>query len=240
MIAKLDKIKLPSWVKFKYNYFVISDIHGRYKKFKKLLSIKPDNSKVILLGDFVDRGDQNLAVIKYLLNKDYILIKGNHDIALYYTLYPNKITELQENKLAHAITYKTDGLITLKELESVPKNTYATLYKKMKTFHLDGSLLFVHSGVYPNNIKESLNCKDGIAMCLYEDIYKYHPVWAGDAFGYPELTINNKKILIVHGHTPSSHIKECFNSTHICCDLYGKKMMGLFFDKNGSIQPYIC
>lgn len=242
MIKKLDWIKLPSWVTFEKDYFVLSDIHGRFNKFKELMLIKPEGTKTIILGDYTDRGCQNLKVIKSLIDKNFILLKGNHDIALYYTLYPEKASDFEEIVFSNEITYNNGGDITIKELKSSPRELYSNFYSKLKTYYIDDSLLFVHSGVYPDNVKESLEVEDGISMCLYNEVYKFHPVWAGQVFGYPKIEINNKRMLVIHGHTPTK-IEDCFKKTHVCCDIGMKSMMGLLF-KHGKtangIRPYIC
>ena len=242
MIKKLDWIKLPPWITFEKDYFVVSDIHGRFNKFKELMSSKPEGTKTIILGDYTDRGHQNVKVIKSLLNKNFIMLKGNHDIALYYTLYPEKATEFEEVVFSNQITYNYGGDKTVQELEDESYDLYEQFYRKLKTYYIDDSLLFVHSGVYPENVKDSLDSEDGIAMCLYNNIYGFHPVWAGQIFGYPKIQLNNKRMLVIHGHTPTK-IENCFKKTHVCCDIGMKFMMGLLF-KHGKtangIRPYIC
>ena len=69
-------------------YFVTSDIHGFYTPFISALNEagfdeNDDNSKLIICGDLLDRGDEAVAVQDYilrLLRKDMVvLIKGNHE-----------------------------------------------------------------------------------------------------------------------------------------------------------------
>lgn len=65
---------------------VISDIHGCYDEFNSLLEkakYMPNQDKLILLGDYVDRGMKSKQVIEKIqfLKKEYgaIVLKGNHD-----------------------------------------------------------------------------------------------------------------------------------------------------------------
>lgn len=75
----------------KKTLYVVSDSHGHYTELKNAL-IKSgfnednDNHLLIVLGDYFDRGRENLEVYKYLTdlqNKGRcIVVKGNHDIML--------------------------------------------------------------------------------------------------------------------------------------------------------------
>lgn len=242
MITKLDWIKLPEWVEFDQDYFVVSDIHGNFNKFKELMQARPSNTRTVILGDYTDGGYQNVKVLKSIYDKSFILLKGNHDIALYYTLYPHKATEFDEIVLSNQITYNHGGERTLQELQDEPSDFYEKVYSKMKTYHLDKSLLFVHSGVYPDNIKESLHTEDGVAMCLMQSVYGFHPVWSGEIYGYPKMKYKGYRLLVVHGHTPTL-VQDCIQTNHICCDVKGRKLMALLFRRGktaNGVRQYIC
>lgn len=64
--------------------YVVSDIHGCYDKLQKLLEIISfsNDDLLILAGDYVDRGKQNIEILRWLARKpkNVIAIKGNHDI----------------------------------------------------------------------------------------------------------------------------------------------------------------
>ena len=57
--------------------FAIGDIHGCFDSLKELIesNIKLDkNDKLILLGDYIDRGNKSKKVVDYIINlqeKDY-------------------------------------------------------------------------------------------------------------------------------------------------------------------------
>lgn len=64
--------------------YVISDIHGYYEVFQAMLE-KIDfkeHDLLILAGDYLDRGSQNIEMMKWLENKpeNVIALKGNHDM----------------------------------------------------------------------------------------------------------------------------------------------------------------
>ena len=64
---------------------VIGDIHGHYTRFKSLyakLNVT-DDDLVIFLGDYIDRGSENLLMIRWIMresqNDNIIALRGNHE-----------------------------------------------------------------------------------------------------------------------------------------------------------------
>ena len=64
--------------------YVMSDIHGCYDAFIKMLQKInfSETEQLILLGDYIDRGNQNIEMLRWLENvpDNVLLIKGNHDV----------------------------------------------------------------------------------------------------------------------------------------------------------------
>ena len=64
--------------------YVISDIHGCYDEFIKMLDKihLSENDKLYLAGDYIDRGKDSLAMLRWLENcsANVFPIKGNHDV----------------------------------------------------------------------------------------------------------------------------------------------------------------
>jgi serine/threonine protein phosphatase 1 len=65
---------------------VISDIHGCYDTFVALLKkikFSPKTDRLLLLGDYVDRGNQSKEVLEYVMRMvgsgEAIALRGNHD-----------------------------------------------------------------------------------------------------------------------------------------------------------------
>lgn len=62
--------------------YVVSDIHGCYEEFKKLLEVIDfsDTDELYILGDMMDRGPEPMKLIQYLMLYPNIYpILGNHD-----------------------------------------------------------------------------------------------------------------------------------------------------------------
>lgn len=66
------------------NTYVISDIHGCYDDFISMLEQIDfsENDQLILAGDYIDRGNKNFEMLKWIENAPYnvLLVKGNHDV----------------------------------------------------------------------------------------------------------------------------------------------------------------
>lgn len=58
--------------RFQGRTIVISDIHGALKTYQKLLKkvdYKPGKDRLILLGDLVEKGDQSLATLHFIMKQ---------------------------------------------------------------------------------------------------------------------------------------------------------------------------
>lgn len=66
----------------RYTY-VISDIHGQYDAFIKMMELIDftDNDELYIVGDIIDRGDGGLDLIKWISHHDNVLpMLGNHEL----------------------------------------------------------------------------------------------------------------------------------------------------------------
>lgn len=62
--------------------YVVSDLHGCYDDFIKMLKLINfnDSDELYILGDVIDRGTNSLKIIDYIVCKpNIILLKGNHE-----------------------------------------------------------------------------------------------------------------------------------------------------------------
>lgn len=99
----------------------MSDIHGQYNLFvKRIEQIKPlleDDNKLILLGDFIDRGNKSFECLKlaFDLEQEFgkekvIVLKGNHEVWFEEFLFLNEDVWLAEDK-----DFFTSGTFLTKE-----------------------------------------------------------------------------------------------------------------------------
>ena len=62
--------------------YVMSDIHGKYDKFIKMLELIEfsESDELYILGDIFDRGENSILIFDYVLtHKNIHLIRGNHE-----------------------------------------------------------------------------------------------------------------------------------------------------------------
>lgn len=62
--------------------YVISDVHGCFEEFKELLKVInfSDSDELYILGDMIDRGEEPIKLVQYLM--------------LYPNIYPSEITNI--------------------------------------------------------------------------------------------------------------------------------------------------
>ena len=74
--------------------YIISDIHGCKKQYLELLKkLKfSERDHLYILGDSVDRGEDSIEVLRYIMKqKNITYILGNHDYILYLFIMLNII-----------------------------------------------------------------------------------------------------------------------------------------------------
>ena len=62
--------------------YIISDIHGEFDLFIKLLKTInfTEDDKMIICGDIIDKGPNSIKLLKYIKNKsNMIFLLGNHE-----------------------------------------------------------------------------------------------------------------------------------------------------------------
>lgn len=190
--------------------FVISDIHGHYNELVKLMEYH-NNELILFLGDYIDRGNQSLEVLKNVMElvrqNKAIAIKGNHE-------------ELFLDFLNHPLLAKSYMLgVGSKTIESllgiIPnENTDAEsivvnirkmypeiicFFESLPVYVEMDKYLFVHAGINPNLLHWSESSESDM-------------LWIREEF-YQNPNNTNKKI--VFGHTPTFKIRNNFDDSSI-------------------------
>lgn len=69
--------------------YCISDLHGRYDRYEKVLDKIQDTDELYVLGDCIDRGKEGLKILKDIKARNNVhLILGNHELLLLDALFP--------------------------------------------------------------------------------------------------------------------------------------------------------
>lgn len=176
----------------KKRLFAIGDIHGCFKSFRELVERKikiKKSDKLILLGDYIDRGNQSREVIDYIIKlqkKDYDIISliGNHESMMLDALDNDELLSAWIQNGGSA-TLESFGIMSLKQLDKL----YVDFFKGLQFYYLFNNFLFVHAG-FNDEISNP-----------FED--KYRMIWSRRE-KYKNPILKNK--IIIHGHSPISEL----------------------------------
>ena len=154
--------------------YAMSDIHGHYEAMKKRMEqmrplLQKGNSRLILLGDYIDRGDKSYQCLKlaYDLEQEFgsdkvIVLKGNHEVWFEEFLFKNEDVWLDED----GDYFTTGSFLTkeqLKKMELKPDRETRIVYVKtciksnhknllswmrmLRLYYETETQIFVHAGV---------------------------------------------------------------------------------------------
>lgn len=59
--------------------YVIGDVHGEFDCLRRLVEKLPKESKLIFVGDLVDRGRKSKEVVEFVKNNNFLCVLGNHE-----------------------------------------------------------------------------------------------------------------------------------------------------------------
>jgi serine/threonine protein phosphatase 1 len=204
----------------------ISDIHGCYDEFNKLLGLVKYNStkdQLILLGDYVDRGKDNKKVVSFVreLVNTYgaIALKGNHDkMFLDYVKFPQNYLNVYnyfnnggETTLRNYIedfdSYQWQGESYKKWASEImmQHSDDVCFLDELPYYHETDEYIFVHAGINPF-------LKDW-KFTTHEDF-----IWIRGQF----LNRNHEHDkIVIHGHTPTVNLHKSYDI------FFGNKKIGI-------------
>ena len=173
-------------------HYCISDIHGCFDDFLKLLDIISFNDEDVLyiIGDVIDRGDKPLEIIDYIRHKsNIVLLMGNHELMAFDSLINNPSKRFMSSLWKH-----NGGDTTFRECLKLSDNDFRSFVDYLKTLSIYQELevkgekfLLVHGGINTNYYQD-------IDECEVEDVLWFR----GPYFekGYQDKTL-------VMGHMPT-------------------------------------
>jgi serine/threonine protein phosphatase 1 len=183
---------------------VIADIHGQFQTFKKLMKkikFNEEQDRLILLGDYIDRGEESLEVLEYvhfLKQHGAVVLGGNHEnMFLNWLDYPN-----ETRRAVHY--FQNGGGTTIRsllgeiEVDAVPQKLIEEKYPKllemirgMDNYYETYEAIYVHAGVDPD--------KKDFRTTLEEDFR-----WIREKFWTGGNTTGKH---IFFGHTPTGILR---------------------------------
>lgn len=176
--------------------FAISDIHGCYKTFYELVVNRISlarTDKLILLGDYIDRGPQSREVIDFIIDLkamefDIVPLAGNHE---------QMLVDAFEDPDVLPLWLINSGKTTLESLNinsltDIDKK-YISFFTGLRHYEKVGNNIFVHAGF------------NDLADDPFSDITGM--IWQCRT-AYANPLFNGKTI--IHGHRPKTieHVKK--------------------------------
>jgi bis(5'-nucleosyl)-tetraphosphatase (symmetrical) len=143
--------------------YAIGDIQGCAPSLKALVKKLPDQSRMIFLGDLVNRGPDSLGTLRYLKQlqeeKRIECILGNHDLHLL---------------AVDAGIRKTKGLDTVQHILDAPDKAELMHWLRHRPMALsNGKVLTVHAGVLPQwDLQQTIECAQEVEKALRKKSYK--------------------------------------------------------------------
>lgn len=173
--------------------FAIGDIHGCFDSIKELIENKiqlQKDDKLILLGDYIDRGDKSKKVIDFIMELqgkgfDVIPLLGNHEAMLLDAFEDQKNISLWTLNGGNE-TLKSFKVSSVKDIES----KYIEFFKGLRYYYAFEDYLFVHAGFNDNVLNPFTD--------YYSMLWKCKET-------YTNSLLSDKRI--VHGHNPVSIAK---------------------------------
>ena len=174
--------------------YVMSDIHGKYSMFKDMLEkIKfSDSDTMYILGDVVDRGEEPIKTLQYIIEQDNIeLLLGNHEEFML-DFFKDGYTGLD-------LWFRNGGKITHEQMISLGEDDMEEVLSFVRGCPLIVRLVvnkkrftLAHAGVMADNFGNVLQEQD-----------RNFVLWSREEF-YDMQKISNETV--VFGHTPTMHL----------------------------------
>ncbi|MCD2255642.1 metallophosphoesterase [Lactobacillus sp. CC-MHH1034] len=202
---------------------IVSDIHGFFNPLQKIAHIPEFNQmRLVFLGDFIDRGQDSLAVLQYIQNavktSNALAIRGDHEDLLLGYLFGDRSDQklyLQnggETTLINLLGAAYD-VQNIKQNQTLIKDRYSDLIQFIESlpyFYQDEHRLYVHGGIYPQGLAAT---SDFDKTWLREDYWFQTHHWnERHSLGYltrrevPNFGHNPVAQTIVTGHTITTMI----------------------------------
>ena len=214
--------------------YVMSDIHGCYDEFIKMLELIKFNKDdtLYIIGDVCDRGDNPMKVLLHMMEHENIIpIMGNHDIEAYPFLVLEHNGNIDCSTRKFLWWMSQGGKTTLIDFQNLSQNEQENVLSYIEEFRHyeeivvnDINYVLVHGGLKDFEVDKPLS-----AYWLYDLVWErpdYNKVYYEDK-------------IIISGHTPTHHIdadmrgKIVQKNNHIAIDcgcVFGNRLACLCLD----------
>lgn len=138
--------------------YVIGDIHGEFKRLKKLIEKMPieKEDKLIFLGDYIDRGSDSRKVVDFIIEfkktYDVVTLMGNHEDLMLSALKPDHIPANNYNPSADIVWSTQGGYQTMLSYDNVYSwndfpQEHKDFFNNLKLWYEDNNCYYVHAAL---------------------------------------------------------------------------------------------
>lgn len=232
--------------------YVMSDIHGCYDELLQMLKqiCFSKNDRLIIAGDYIDRGSQSYEMLKWIEDKpeNIILLRGNHDEEFAYCVdlmgvMFEKKNLLMDNLEAIEAIYELLKELAEKELSIGAFDYYGTIKKLIKEHNVTMEQLDVWNDIIremPYMRKEVVNGKEFVIVHAgyvedleladtedtYETIEDFYLNARDDAYICGGFTGG----IVIAGHTPTIFENELPYNDGDVYSFYDEELDCKFYD----------
>jgi serine/threonine protein phosphatase 1 len=196
--------------------YVVPDIHGAFDLMIVALDAIPKGSKIVFLGDYIDRGPKSAQVILHIRSgiasgENWIALKGNHE-----DFMASAIVEQDKNYAESWVL--NGGAQCIDSYGGITDQLFqdAKWAKGLPLYHKDAHRVYVHAYAPRNEPIESAS--------------DHELMWTR----YPKgADVGHMGMHVVHGHTPQANGPELYaNRTNLDCGAVftGRLVVGVFDD----------
>lgn len=174
-------------------YYCFPDIHGRYDLLQKALDFvykeNPYGGKIIFLGDYIDRGQENKKVLETVMNPkenwNFICLMGNHE-----EMFVNACDgKMQFYDPVVGLEFVPDAKSHDDLRVGIPKDIVEWM-RQLKIFHFEDNNVFAHA-YYDDFVFPEHQTNYDVLWTRMDDFQAY--------------TSQQNRLFLTHGHTPRKH-----------------------------------
>jgi serine/threonine protein phosphatase 1 len=205
-------------------YYCFPDIHGCYDLLEQALAFvykeNPEGGKIIFLGDYIDRGPNNLGVLRAMMNPpenwEFVTLLGNHEL-MFVDSYMNG-TEFYDKRTAKEIAgFDPDEFVMYEHIrQGIDRSIIEWMYN-LKICHIEDKNVFAHAFYDDKRKPDEQVARDAVWMRMDD---------------WMTFQNSNQGLYLTHGHTPRKHgpVKSP-NRTNLDCGavFYGRFVIAEYY-----------